>query len=489
MIPRISVTGPGDYTRNVGYKTGSIDFSYETKTFGYDRGIKLLADVMDVEEAGVMDCFVQAGAEPQRTQVAPEADAYTFASIAGHAGMAEDNDDFSDAEAADVLARLREVTSEMDEAQVSSGSRILFIMSTLKGVLDDYSLANPARSNRVLERFSMIVEVPQARFWTNIELLSGDGDHFGYARDGRGRERAPGCVARGSGHHELRLLVQRVLGVAHGRGLREPGQGRGRDADVYELLGAAYHHGDLVRPLHDQEGRERALRVHTPRGRDGRLRPHEHERVSVLKVGAGGLLTHPEDDSRTWLNATLFGDGELLIGFARADAAGREVVASGDVCTNARYTAIMCAPWSGASKQVRRETIAEEAPRLAAVNLNYWFYGCTALESVEGLSRLRGVSCMNYAFSTCSALTSIDLRGLDPSSLSSLSYTFSSCSSLATILVDASWALPKGYVGSQTFYGCKALVGGNGTAFSSGNAGYAMIRVDAEGTPGYLTAG
>lgn len=28
------------------------------KTFGYDRGIKLLADVMNVEEAGVLDCFV-----------------------------------------------------------------------------------------------------------------------------------------------------------------------------------------------------------------------------------------------------------------------------------------------------------------------------------------------------------------------------------------------------------------------------------------------
>ncbi len=46
----------------MGYKTGSIDFAYETKAFNYDRGIKLLADVMDVEGAGVLDCFVQAGA-------------------------------------------------------------------------------------------------------------------------------------------------------------------------------------------------------------------------------------------------------------------------------------------------------------------------------------------------------------------------------------------------------------------------------------------
>ena len=77
MIPMISVTGLGDYTRSVGYKTGSIDFAYETKAFNYDRGIKLLTDVMDVKEAGVLDCFVQAGAELERTQVAPEADAFT----------------------------------------------------------------------------------------------------------------------------------------------------------------------------------------------------------------------------------------------------------------------------------------------------------------------------------------------------------------------------------------------------------------------------
>ena len=71
MIPKIEVTGLGDYTRNVGYKTGSINYAFETKTFNYDRGIRLMADVMDVEEAGVLDCFVEAGRGAQRTQVAP----------------------------------------------------------------------------------------------------------------------------------------------------------------------------------------------------------------------------------------------------------------------------------------------------------------------------------------------------------------------------------------------------------------------------------
>ncbi|OUO59021.1 hypothetical protein B5F74_09540 [Collinsella sp. An271] len=182
MVPKIQVSGLGDYTRNVGYKTGSITYEYETKTFNYDRGIKLLADVMDVEESGVLDCFVEAGSELQRLQVAPEADAFTFSEIAGHEGVSPAEEDFSDADAEDVLASLRGATNAMDEAQVTTGSRILFITPTLKGVLDDFSLANPARSNRVLERFSRIVEVPQVRFYSAIDLLPGDDDQFGYAR-------------------------------------------------------------------------------------------------------------------------------------------------------------------------------------------------------------------------------------------------------------------------------------------------------------------
>ena len=182
MIPKIEVTGLGDYTRNVGYKTGSITYEFETKTFNYDRGIRLMADVMDVEEAGVLDCFVEAGSELQRVQVAPEGDAFTFAEIAGHTGVTVDSESYASADAEDVLEDLRTVTSTMDEAQVSTGSRILFITPTLKGMLDDFSMANQNRSNRVMERFAKIVEVPQVRFYTGIDLLSGGDDGFGYQK-------------------------------------------------------------------------------------------------------------------------------------------------------------------------------------------------------------------------------------------------------------------------------------------------------------------
>ena len=183
MVPKIEVTGLGDYTRNVGYRTGSITYEFETKAFNYDRGIRLLADVMDVEEAGVLDCFVAAGSELQRTQVAPEADAFTFAEIAGHEGVAPAVEDFADADAEDVLASLRAATNAMDEAEVTTGGRVLFITPTLKGVLDDFSLANPARSEPRARAL-------QPRSWrcrrrgssAAIALNSGEGDQFGYAR-------------------------------------------------------------------------------------------------------------------------------------------------------------------------------------------------------------------------------------------------------------------------------------------------------------------
>lgn len=187
MIPKISVTGLGDYTRNQGYKTGAITYEYETKTFNYDRGIRLLADVMDVEEAGVLDCFVAAGAELQRTQVAPEGDAFTFSEIAGHTGVTKETKDYSAAEAADVLGDLRTVTNAMDEKEVTRESRYLFITPTLKGLLDDYSTLNPTLSKNVLTRFAKIVEVPQGRFYSKIALKSGDADQFGYAKDAEGK--------------------------------------------------------------------------------------------------------------------------------------------------------------------------------------------------------------------------------------------------------------------------------------------------------------
>lgn len=217
--------------------------------------------------------------------------------------------------------------------------------------------------------------------------------------------------------------------------------------------------------------------------------PSPSSGASVLKLGTGGVLTDPESDIRTWLDATLFANGGLKIGFAKADAAGREVLAAGKLCANAKHNAIQATPWASFGKSVKAVAIAADASRLANVNLNYWFYGCNALASVSGMANLRGVTRMDHTLNSCSALAELDLRGMSPASLSSLLYTFGACTSLAKILVDADWELPKGCTDSSTFYNCKAIVGGNGTAYDSKQTTCAMCRIDREGQAGYLTAG
>lgn len=101
------------------------------------------------------------------------------------------------------------------------------------------------------------------------------------------------------------------------------------------------------------------------------------------------------------------------------------------------------------------------------VHTHYWFYGMDEIASIEGMRNLRGVGEMHHTFNSCKRLASLDLRGFDPSGLTSLDYTFGSRSNLKTILVDAGWGLPSsGVTGFQTFYGCSSLVGGKCTAFS-----------------------
>lgn len=161
-------------------------------------------------------------------------------------------------------------------------------------------------------------------------------------------------------------------------------------------------------------------------GTDGFV-PSQTSGASVLKLGAGGVLTDLEYEVRTWLNAMLFADGELKIGFAKADATGREVLASNTLCANAKYTAIQATPWASFGKSVKRVTIAADTSRVANVNLNYWFYSCNALTSVSGMANLRGMAYMNRTFNSCSALTELDLRGMSPASLLSMLYTFGAC--------------------------------------------------------------
>ena len=167
IIPKMSLDGLADYSRNSGYVKGDVTLTYETVKFNYDRGRKFVVDAMDDEEtAGI--AFGKLSSEFIRTKVVPEMDAFRFATYASLSGIGSATGTLADGAA--VITALRAAANEMDEAEVPAEQRVLFITPTLRGMIDDL---DTSKSKEVLSKFSSVVEVPQSRFNTEIELLDG----------------------------------------------------------------------------------------------------------------------------------------------------------------------------------------------------------------------------------------------------------------------------------------------------------------------------
>lgn len=179
IYPQISVTGLGDYSRNSGYTQGSVDLEWKTATFNYDRGTKISVDVMDDEESRDI-AFTMAGAELMRTKVAPEADAFTFATLAGIEGISTATP-ATYADATEFLQALIEAKNKMDEDEVPEEGRILYATPTL---MNGVMALDTTKSREILNSFTIKKKVPQSRFYTAIDLLDGktSGEEAGHYR-------------------------------------------------------------------------------------------------------------------------------------------------------------------------------------------------------------------------------------------------------------------------------------------------------------------
>ena len=169
VIPKISMDGLADYSRNGGYVSGDVKITHETVKFNYDRGRMFDVDAMDNEEtAGI--AFGQLVSEFIRTKVAPEMDAFRYATYAAISGISKVSAGATLSDGASVITALRAATTKMDEDEVPMENRILFITPTLDGVIQDM---DTTKSREVLSRFSSKILVPQTRFYTAIDLYDG----------------------------------------------------------------------------------------------------------------------------------------------------------------------------------------------------------------------------------------------------------------------------------------------------------------------------
>ena len=185
IYPQISVSGLGDYSRNSGYTDGSVNLEWKTAKFNYDRGTKISVDVMDNEESRDI-AFTMAGAELMRTKVAPEADAFVFATLAGTAGISKATP-ATYADATEFLNALIEAKNKMDEDEVPEEGRILYATPTL---MNGVMALDTTKSREILNSFTVKKKVPQSRFYTAIDLLDGksvgeEAGHYKKATDGK----------------------------------------------------------------------------------------------------------------------------------------------------------------------------------------------------------------------------------------------------------------------------------------------------------------
>lgn len=184
IIPKLDMDGLGDYDRNSGYVDGNVTMTNETVTFNYDRGRKFSVDNMDNEET-VGLAFGKLAAEFIRTKVVPEQDAFRFATYAELAGTKVSG---ALSAGTDVLAALQTAISAMDDAEVPTENRHLFITPALLIAAQN---VDTNKSRDILGAFASITKVPQVRFYTAIDLKdgkTGGEESGGYAKATEGKD-------------------------------------------------------------------------------------------------------------------------------------------------------------------------------------------------------------------------------------------------------------------------------------------------------------
>ena len=235
LIAQTSMSGLGDYSRADGFVSGDLTLTWKPYTFEYDRGRTFQIDAMDdMETMGL--AFGSLAGEFVRVKVTPEIDAIRFAKYATNAGTT-------------VAATLTNKTTvsaiataevDMEEKEVSLANCVLFMTPTVYGYVKDdtehfqRTLVPSENPNRNFGSFDEmpIAKVPQSRFYTAVNTLSG--------KDGE----AAGGFAKAEGAKDINFMIidraSVVQLVKHGK-IRVFDPDTNQSADAYKVDYRIYH--------------------------------------------------------------------------------------------------------------------------------------------------------------------------------------------------------------------------------------------------------
>lgn len=147
--------------------------------------------------------------------------------------------------------------------------------------------------------------------------------------------------------------------------------------------------------------------------------------------------------------------------------------------------------WNDMAESIHSVVFNESFANCTTItSTEYWFFGCSNLETFIGLENLNTSNVTNMAsmFHGCSSLTSLDLSSFNTTSVTDMKMMFYGCTNLTTIYVRSGWSTANVTESSYMFEGCDRIVGGRGTQWDPDHTDAAYAHVDGgENDPGYLT--
>lgn len=198
-IPKVQMSGLGNYDRDGGFAKGAVTVTYEARTLTQDRGRTFQLDAMDVDETNFAATAGNVMREFQSTKVIPEIDAYRYSKIyelAEAAGKTKAYTPVVDTIFENLMndiTEVRDVAGECTEVVVAMSARVAGMLDLAKGgtnVLQSGYFEQGKAEIKVKEIDGCpIIRVPSARFQTKYTFMDGvenaDGG-FAAAEDAQG---------------------------------------------------------------------------------------------------------------------------------------------------------------------------------------------------------------------------------------------------------------------------------------------------------------
>ena len=182
-IPKMTMSGLGDYDRNSGFAQGAVAVTYETRTLTQDRGRTFQLDAMDVDETNFAATAGNVMREFQGTKVIPEIDAYRYSKIYELAEAAGKANTYTPAANSifetlmnDITA-VRDMAGECEEIVIAMSAKVAGMLDLAKGgtnVLQSGYFEQGKAEIKVKEIDGCpIIRVPSVRFKTAYTFLDG----------------------------------------------------------------------------------------------------------------------------------------------------------------------------------------------------------------------------------------------------------------------------------------------------------------------------